>query len=135
MTIQEYPIPNLARIAQNVDGPLNPTAFVRESTYGWTILQDGMYHISFVIGTQGPGNIAIAINGTFTPQTIFSIGAGQLQIQGFTVLSLPTNSRVSLRHVDDTNDLLLMTDQSDPFHKCISAALLIERYGTYIPPP
>lgn len=135
MTIQEYPIPNLAQIALNVDGPFNETSYVRENTYGWTILQDGMYHISFVIGTQGPGNIAIAINETFTPQTIFSIGAGQLQIQGFTVLSLPTYTRVSLMHVDGTNDLLLMTDPSNPFHKCVSAALLIERYGTYVPPP
>lgn len=133
MTIQEGKIPNDTQIDLNVDGPYNATSFKRETTYAWTLLESGTFHISFVIGTQGPTNVAIAINETYTPQTTFMIGAGQLQIQGFTILSLPAYTRISLMHVEDTNDMEMMTDNSDKFHKSVTAALLIERYGTYMP--
>lgn len=135
MSIQEFPIPNDAEIDLENEGPFNATGFRRETNYGYTVLQDGVYHISFVLGSQGPNSMAIAINETYSPSTTFKIGAGQLQIQGFTILTLPANTRISLMHVEDTNDLVLLTDDSDKLRRTITAALLIEKYGTVMSSP
>lgn len=84
--------------------------------------ETGVYHISFVMGVDSPGPVGIAINNFVDTNHIFLIGAGNMQIQGFTIQTLQQNDNVSLVHVLDSNAYTLMLP--------INAALLLEKYGT-----
>lgn len=117
LTVLGASAPGFSLVGQVELSSTYPTAF-----RAINVNETGIYHISFVAGYVAPGPIGISINDQLATENIFLIGAGNQQIQGFTIMTLYKNDNVSLVHAMKDSPVTLMLP--------INAAILLEKYGS-----
>lgn len=110
------------------NGLLTPGINHAPGNAGIEIVQAGIYAVDFSVSTTEPSQMAIFLNGTLVPGTIYGSGAGTQQNTGQAIFAVPAGGILTVRNHSSSSAVGLATPIGGTQQNA-NASVTIEKLG------